>query len=60
MIRTFLITMLLALSSVMQAQTGPRMVDRYRTLYSGKNLVLTTTKGKRSSSLVVSKNAIVP
>ena len=46
MIRIFLITMLLAITSVLQAQTEPRRVDRYRTLYAGKNLVLTTTKGK--------------
>ena len=49
--------MLLALSSVLQAQTGPRLVDRYRTLYSGKNLVLTTTKGKSYFYFVDSENA---
>ncbi|MBR2191779.1 MAG: hypothetical protein IJ910_00535 [Bacteroidaceae bacterium] len=41
-----LLLMVLTGSSALQAQTGPQRVYRYRTLYAGKNLVVTTKNGK--------------
>ena len=40
-----LLLMVLTGSSALQAQTGPQRVYRYRTLYAGKNLVVTTKNG---------------
>lgn len=56
MIRFYLTAMFVALSSVLQAQTGPRRVDRYRSLYAGKNMVLTTTNNKSYFYFVDAEN----